>query len=306
MILGENIESVYSEGREIGQVYSYGKLVWEKGGYSFQPFTVSAVDESVTVRMFGYSSTSGASQTIDYKYSINGGDWIQTDSETAVTLNKDDVMCVVGENIYRGWIKGLCDVSGNIMSLKYGDDFYGKKSWGTRVYGDPGFFWKCDIRNAENLILPATEVGENGYAGMFRDCVYLTTPPNRLPATTLWRYCYDYMFFGCSSLTNAPELPATDLPVGCYRGMFQDCKNLTNAPELPADYLRSACYMETFSGCTSLKYIKCHATSNIYDNAKKWLYGVTTNGTLVCKQVNGGKNPLEDYIPSTWTVEYFT
>lgn len=303
MILGENIGSVFNEGKEIRRVYSLGKLVWEKGGYSFQPFTVCAVDDTVTVRIFGNTPASGTSQTIYYKYSINGGDWIQTDSSDTVTLNKDDVMCVMGENAHRCWIKGLCDVSGNIMSLEYGDDFYRKKSWGSRTHGSLGFFYSCDIRNAENLILPAKEVGENGYNSMFQDCVYLTTPP-KLPATTLWRYCYDYMFDGCSSLTNAPELPATELPVGCYRFMFQDCKKLTNAPELPADYLRNECYREMFSGCTSLKYIKCHATSNIYDNAESWLKNVETNGTLVCKRVNGGKNPIEDYIPSTWTVEY--
>lgn len=305
MILGENIESVYSNGREIQRVYSKGLLVWEKGGYSFQPFTVYAVDDSVTVRMFGYTPTNSPSQTIYYKYSINGGDWIQTDSKATITLHKDDVMCVVGENVDRCWIKGLCDVCGNIMSLIYGDDFYKKKYWGSRDYGYVGFFYTCDIRNAENLILPATEVDVNGYAMMFKDCVYLTTPP-KLPATTLWRYCYDYMFDGCISLTNAPELPATELPVGCYRFMFQGCKKLTNAPELPADYLRPECYREMFGGCTSLKYIKCHATTNIYDNAVSWLRNVKTDGTLVCKQVNGGKNPLEDYIPSTWTVEYFT
>ena len=30
MILGENVGSVYSNGREIQRVYSYGKLVWKK------------------------------------------------------------------------------------------------------------------------------------------------------------------------------------------------------------------------------------------------------------------------------------
>lgn len=65
-------------------------------------------------------------------------------------------------------------------------------------------------------------------------------------------YCYSNMFYGCKSLTEAPELPATTLSEGCYSGMFLECTALTKAPELPAETLAICCYDGMFSYCTSL------------------------------------------------------
>ena len=38
------------------------------------------------------------------------------------------------------------------------------------------------------------------------------------------------MFFGCTSLDQAPVLQATTLANGCYSNMFRFCLNLTQAP----------------------------------------------------------------------------
>lgn len=65
-------------------------------------------------------------------------------------------------------------------------------------------------------------------------------------------YCFGYLFYGCSALTQAPELPSTKLGMNCYFSMFQACTSLTEAPELPAKTLMSSCYQSMFSGCTSL------------------------------------------------------
>ena len=54
--------------------------------------------------------------------------------------------------------------------------------------------------------------------------------------------CYNSMFAGCSSLTQAPALPATTLAEHCYTSMFYNCSSLTQAPELPATTLASSCY----------------------------------------------------------------
>ena len=53
----------------------------------------------------------------------------------------------------------------------------------------------------------------------------------------LAEYCYSGMFYGCTKLTQAPELPATTLAGGCYNRMFNGCSNLTQAPALPATEL---------------------------------------------------------------------
>ena len=87
---------------------------------------------------------------------------------------------------------------------------------------------------------PATILAEGCYFSMFYGCSSLTKAPE-LPATTLTAGCYWHMFHGCSSLTQAPELPATTLAINCYRSMFYGCSSLTKAPELHATTLTAGC-----------------------------------------------------------------
>ena len=116
---------------------------------------------------------------------------------------------------------------------------------------------KC-IGNIENLLDYATvESGRHPtmigscYYSMFYGCTSLIQAPT-LPATTLANYCYSNMFQGCTSLTQAPALPATTLAIYCYSSMFQGCTSLTQAPALPATTLAERCYNSMFQGCTSL------------------------------------------------------
>ena len=90
------------------------------------------------------------------------------------------------------------------------------------------------------------------YRYMFYGCTSLTKAPD-LPATTLATACYTHMFSGCTNLTTAPKLPATTLASACYQYMFNGCTSLTTAPDLPATTLADYCYANMFYGCTSLK-----------------------------------------------------
>ena len=283
MILGENIGSVFSDGVEVQRVFSHGKLVWERRGedidYTTIPFTIRAIDNEVSVEI-----------TQAFKYSINGGSWIQNTGESPIIINKKDRISIVARDVNSCYISGLSDVYGNLMSLLYGDDFIGQDSWVS--YYTAGFFEDSDIRNARNLILPAT---------------------------TLTEACYASMFKRCSSLKSAPKLPATKLAEYCYYGMFRECNGLTSAPELLASALVKGCYVKMFEDSSSLSYIKCYAYTNKEPNhnpaitppaasacVKDWTYGVSPTGKFVC--INNGfvNGYLLDYIPSTWTVEYLT
>lgn len=121
---------------------------------------------------------------------------------------------------------------------------------GTKVTDD-------DLRNILPInsngkyYLPCTTLANYCYNRMFYDCTSLTTAPE-LPAKTLKSHCYSNMFYNCTSLTTAPELPATTLAQTCYNNMFYNCTSLTTAPELPATTLASYCYNSMFYGCTSL------------------------------------------------------
>lgn len=148
--------------------------------------------------------------------------------------------------------EGAFNAYGNIMSLIYGDNFIGQTNLSNtvqpfwRIFGD-----NSQLLDAENLILPATTLAESCYSQMFYGCSSLTTAPN-LPATTLANWCYSLMFSLCTSLTAAPELPATTLAESCYQAMFNGCTSLTTAPELRAETLALRCCQTMFQGCTSL------------------------------------------------------
>ena len=143
------------------------------------------------------------------------------------------------------------NVMGNPYSVIYGDDFKGVTSLSSthalfRLFYDNG-----NLVNAKNLSLPATTLSNYCYYYMFYGCTSLTTAPE-LPATTLALSCYYSMFYNCTSLTTAPELPATTLATSCYSNMFDRCTSLTTAPELPATTLANNCYYSMFDRCTSL------------------------------------------------------
>jgi len=106
------------------------------------------------------------------------------------------------------------DAQGNIMSLFFGDNFVGQTSLSGKNHAFKGLFYNGNIRNANNLILPATTLAVYCCGSMFKDCTSLTTAPE-LPATTLSGSCYQFMFKGCTHL-NYVKMLATDISaIGC-------------------------------------------------------------------------------------------
>ena len=98
-----------------------------------------------------------------------------------------------------------------------------------------------------------------------------------LPATTLANYCYSYMFYGCKSLTTAPELPATTLANDCYSKMFY--------------------------GCSKLNYIKMLATDiSAFSCLNNWVNGVASTGTFVKNAAMTSLPSGASGIPTGWTV----
>ena len=107
------------------------------------------------------------------------------------------------------------------------------------------------IRGCDKLLLPAQTLADSCYDYMFYGCSSLSSAPE-LSSETLAEYCYECMFSGCTSLTTAPALPATTLAYACYDSMFHGCTSLTSAPALTAQTLAEYCYGNMFNGCTSL------------------------------------------------------
>ena len=230
---------------------------------------------------------SGQSKTIEY--SLNDGSWTPITASTATTISVSagDVVRFKGRNNYyasdkynySGFEGGTAtfNVEGNIMSLVYGDNFEGQTAM-TGTYNFCSLFKLSDCVSAENLVLPST---------------------------VLTAYCYRAMFSNCTSLVVAPQLPATTLARGCYWYMFENV-SITEAPDLLAETLVQECYGYMFTGCRSLSYIKCMATSgfNAASGRTGWVQNVASSGIFVkASSVStntwgrGGSG-----IPTNWTI----
>ena len=228
---------------------------------------------------------SNSAKTIEY--SINDGEWTSITSTTdgaTFSVEKDAVVRFKGSNStyatdrsnYSGFDGGTAtyDISGNIMSLIYGDVFEGQTTL-SGTYNFCSLFKQSKAVSAENLILPATSLTECCYRAMFSK----------------------------STLEVAPALPATTLATSCYYYMFEDCA-ITTAPELLATTLVKECYGSMFKGCTNLNYIKCLATtgfgtSNCLSN---WVDGVASTGTFVKDENTTSWTTGTSGIPSGWVV----
>ena len=196
------------------------------------------------------------------------------------------------------------EVSGNAMSLFYGENFANKTAFPGGNYALCGLFrGSTTLVNSKDLVLPATTALNGCYDSMFRGCTALRTAPN-LPATTLYSGCYSNMFMSCVNLVEAPALPAITLSGYCYTYMFAYCRALQSTPKLAASTLASNSYSYMFYECSSLNHVEMLAT-NISASAclKSWLYNVASTGTFVKAASMTSLPSGESGIPNGWSVE---
>ena len=215
------------------------------------PLTLEAIAD-------GQITFSNLDRITNLKYRINDGD-VTAATDTGISLPAGDKISLFAEGTSNGFrvdqcftikCSSDCYVYGNVMSLLTED-----YQTATEITQDIAglFFNNSHIKNhpSKNIVLPATTLAQSCYCYMFYSCTSLTQAP-ALPAKALADACYYGMFYGCTSLTQAPALPATTLADSCYMGMFYNCSSLTQAPVLPAKALAFSCYASMFYGCTSL------------------------------------------------------
>jgi hypothetical protein len=207
--------------------------------------TIESLEDGLFIQV-----PSAVEYTIDGTWKkLEANDSIEVHMGQFVSLKKT---YVTGLNFGTFIINGRCNLRGNCMSMIFGDSGYKNNDLSGLYQPFHSMFKNCTgIVSVEPTFLPATTLASSCYENMFYGCTSLTTAPE-LPATTLADYCYRSMFYGCTGLTSAPDLPATTLASSCYENMFYGCTSLTTAPELPATTLASSCYENMFYGCTSL------------------------------------------------------
>ena len=256
----------------------------------------------------------GGQYVREVEYKVNDGEWTvgyftpstASTGWTSINVNAGDLIQLRGNNAsYADSVTNGCKFTstarynayGNIMSLINSTSFSGLTSVGTLAFAM--LFSTDGVVSAENLMLPATTLGQSCYYQMFQNCSTLTVAP-QLPATIMANGCYGSMFYSCSSLTTAPDIShITTLEYGCCDKMFRSSgiQSIVVSPATPISY----CYNSMFYNCTSLAYIKCLTTSPNTSHTWDWVRGVAANGTFVKKQGvtwESGNNG----IPTGWTV----
>lgn len=221
-----------SETRQGAFIDSYETLSeCEAIPYSKQYLTIESLDNDNYI--YWKAESKNNTKTISAS-TDNGVTWTAYTSSTGGTtiaiLNTGDKLLLKGENeaysnSYANHFDstGGFEVYGNIMSLVSGDSF-------------------------ENV----TSVAPFAFQALFQNCVYLTFAENLiLPALNLGNTCYNIMFQGCLGLTTAPKLPATTLFSNCYRGMFRNCTNLNSITCLAIDISASYCTNSWVEGVSS-------------------------------------------------------
>ena len=245
--------------------------------YSKQYFTIEALES-------GNISFGIPSSVYLLKYRKNNEQWIETTDAVQIPVTNGDkiqISCIC-DAFSKYYCSSIFDIDvpyivyGNIMSLLYGDDFKDKTDLTEKNTSFRYLFANNKtLKNAENLILPATTLANNCYYSMFENCTSLVTTPE-LPATTLANNCYSYMFYGCTSLVTAPELPATTLADLCYQGMFNSCTSLNKVTMLATDI-------------------------SAFDCLQMWLYNVAPEGTFVKHPDMTSLSPDSEYgVPLGW------
>lgn len=270
-ITNQTCEDIIFNGHYLEKLYYNEHLVWEKqhapvNPYASQYFTIESLEDnnSVTLARMGNAPTINAYYSLD-----NGTTWTQhaTSTEKTWVLNTGDKLLI--KATANAWATSTSnynyfkstkefDVYGNVMSLLYGDNFVNQVVLNNIGYNLACLFYAQGVdsthklKNASNLVLPATTLAQYCYLSMFRGCTSLTTAP-KLPATTLAQYCYQTMFRDCKSLTTAPALPATTLANGCYQYMFQNCTVLETIPAFTVSNVGYASCSWMFAWCIRLQ-----------------------------------------------------
>lgn len=201
----------------------------------------------------------------------------------------------------------------------------------TTCYGQAymSLFDYCTSLIYPPAVLPAPVVKNAMYYNMFRGCTSMTTMPTILatsldPAGTIHyqsmfsgctalqyntnqtihidtaRYqCCQYMFSGCSSMVNAPNVDCSDIASGAnyaFSGMFKECTNLQTPPErFDVDTVELGIFNVLFENCTSLRYAPIVNIRNVGSNT----YGAFTRMFTGCTSLTDASG-INIYFPENY------
>lgn len=311
-ITNQTCEDIIFNGHYLEKLYFGNDLVWEKQhghDYSQDYFTIESLENGNTItltRPYDPVYLSGIPYISNISWSKDKINWTTTVADRSAQTAVITVNANAGEKVYwksDGWYSRnmndpttyitfsstkTINVSGNILSLVYEDNFAGVS--GDKYKRFAGMFYEnTKLINAINLIL-STEISTSyspftgkicanvaDYANMFNGCTNLISAPE-LQDEIIRENTYYKMFMNCTSLVNAPTQinVTTFIPdstfdntfaKNCCESMFEGCTSLTSAPLLKTSTLSKYCYKNMFKGCTSLVNAPVLLSNNVFEGA---------------------------------------
>ena len=268
-------------------------VIWEKKTEpEIDYFYIESLGDGNTISLVnqGNGDTSGVTPTLEYSTDKNTWNTITFDWTSGTHTTKLPIALNTGEKMY---FRNDTRLFSNYYTQRI--------SFSSTVSSNVG----GDIRTLSNYLDVDNETKPQSFMffRLFYNNIKIVDACNlRLSYTTLADNCYNQLFYGCTSLVNAPELPATKLEINCYGQLFYGCTSLVNAPELPATKLEINCYSNMFQGCSKLNNVTVYA-DDISANSctNKWLSGVASTGTFYNYGSATYATDSIDGIPVGWT-----
>ena len=198
-------------------------------------------------------------------------------------------------------------VSGDIMSMIFGDDaaiHYSLKGY-DRCFNN--FLYSSRLLDAGDLVLKATELAPYCYNQLLYGCNNNNRLPKELPAENLATNCYRYFSNG-GLYTEMPIIKATSANSYNFYAFLLGSKNITKIDLSSIKKISGNRPLDAaFKNCSALNYIKIgwKQWANPSSLSKSWVEGVASQGTFVIPD-NAEFDPEEirgvNGIPEGWDV----
>ena len=278
----------------------------------------------LTFKATGASNTiaikQGTPTACDIEYRlVSEGVWKTYTLNTIITVAAHDSIQFRGNNkpfnnshsnLKYFVMTGYFRASGDVFSLYDKKCITGPKPSGNANGTSEYAYCFCGLfSGCTSLLTPpelsATWVWNNFYRKMFEGCANLKYAPKLDHITGQVNWCFERMFYGCSSLIEMPILPP-GLGNNSMESMFAGCVNIRSADlkNITVLGINGAQYM--FKDCISLRYVKSYLSSHSFNSTtalQNWLYGVSPTGIFVDAGTKSDWTTGTSGIPDGWVVE---
>lgn len=272
-----NADNFYIYNNHVDKLFFQGEEIWPNWtNFKGRPLTIEPISTGGTLTVTVYKSSSNyarySKDLSTWTDLTNGDNYINVNSGEKVYLRSIGSSYTSGafsiDNINTDF---YYKVSGNILSLVYGDDFNGQeyidRRGSTPQYQSLALYGGCSLFKNSTTLLYANNLYISGYVLQY----YQLNQDDPVSTYVVTPFDFSSFFEGCTSLLLPPilwvldrnNLPhnATDVIFyGSYNSMFKNCNSLLRAPYIPTGFCTA------ISGQAGSSLAQVYKYSNMFEN----------------------------------------